>query len=233
MRRRRSRPRMPKATRRQDGQLMRRVDAVDVEARIGLGIAQALGLGQHVGEIAAGLAHRRQDVIAGAVQDAVDARRSRLAARPSRSAFDDRDAAGDGRLVAERHALGLGHAGQAPCHDGRAAPCWRSRQACRRAMAPDHQLACHAVGAADQLDDDVDLGSVGQSQRRRRTSERAESRSPRSRARESRAPTRRAISIRRPAAALDQVAAWALSSWMVPAPTVPSPAMAILRGGVK
>ena len=42
-----------------------------------LGIALGLRLGEHVGEIAAGVLHRREDVIAGAVEDAVDPRRSR------------------------------------------------------------------------------------------------------------------------------------------------------------
>ena len=59
--------------RRQQRQLVRGVDAVDVEGGIGLGVAQALRLGQHVGELAPGLAHGGQDEIAGAVEDAVDA----------------------------------------------------------------------------------------------------------------------------------------------------------------
>jgi hypothetical protein len=37
---------------RQDGQLVRRVDTLDVKARIGLGVAQGLGLGEHVGKSA-------------------------------------------------------------------------------------------------------------------------------------------------------------------------------------
>ena len=59
---------------RQDRQLVGGVDPVDVEARIGLGIAELLRLGQHLGEFAPALAHRRQDVVRGAVEDAVDAR---------------------------------------------------------------------------------------------------------------------------------------------------------------
>ena len=59
--------------RRQQRQLVRGVDAVDVEGGVGLGVAQALRLGQHVGELAPGLAHRGQDEVAGAVEDAVDA----------------------------------------------------------------------------------------------------------------------------------------------------------------
>ena len=61
--------------RRQDRQLVRRVDAVDVERRIGLGVAQLLRIGEHLGEFAAALAHLGQDVVAGAVEDAGDAQR--------------------------------------------------------------------------------------------------------------------------------------------------------------
>ena len=39
---------------RQDRQLVRRIDAVDVEARIGFGIAELLRLGQHFGEFVRG-----------------------------------------------------------------------------------------------------------------------------------------------------------------------------------
>ena len=60
----------------EDRQLVRGIDAVDVEARIGLGVAELLRLGEHLGELAAALAHRRQDVVRGAVEDAVDARDS-------------------------------------------------------------------------------------------------------------------------------------------------------------
>ena len=59
--------------RRQDRQLVRRIDAVDVERRIGLGVAELLRVGEHLGEFAPALAHLRQDVVAGAVQDAGDA----------------------------------------------------------------------------------------------------------------------------------------------------------------
>ena len=56
----------------QHRELVGGVDAVDVEARISLGVARRLRFAQHDVEIAAGLAHRRQDVIAGAVEDAVE-----------------------------------------------------------------------------------------------------------------------------------------------------------------
>jgi hypothetical protein len=107
----------------QHRELVRGIDAVDVEAGIGLGVARRLRLGQHDVEVAAGLAHGAQDVVAGAVEDAVEAR-TRLPTRPSRSALmigmPPATAASKARMRrASRPARELGavHA--------RAAPCWR------------------------------------------------------------------------------------------------------------
>ena len=58
---------------RQQGELVRGVEAADVEGRIGLGVALGLRLRQHVGERAVLALHLGQDVVAGAVEDAVDA----------------------------------------------------------------------------------------------------------------------------------------------------------------
>src|SRR5690606_4752920 len=63
----------PEGDRCEDRQLVRRVDALDVEGRIGLGIAERLRLGEDLAEVAPGPLHRREDVIAGPVEDAVDA----------------------------------------------------------------------------------------------------------------------------------------------------------------
>ena len=108
----------------QQRQLVRGVDAVDVEGGVGLGVAQGLRLGQHVGELAAGLAHRGQDEIAGAVEDAEDAL-DPIGRQPLAQRLDDRDAAGDGGLEAELGAGALGDAAPARRRDGRAWPCWR------------------------------------------------------------------------------------------------------------
>ena len=59
--------------RREDRQLVRGVDAVDVEGRVGFRVAELLRVGQHFGELAPALAHDGQDVVAGAVEDAGDA----------------------------------------------------------------------------------------------------------------------------------------------------------------
>jgi len=53
----------------QNGQLVGGVRAVDIHGRIGLGVAQFLGLGKHVVVAAALFRHACEDVIAGAVQN--------------------------------------------------------------------------------------------------------------------------------------------------------------------
>ena len=91
----------------QDGELVGGVEAVDVEGRVGFGIAEALGVRQAGLEGQPLHLHAGEDVVAGAVEDAVDAgdlvAGERLAQR-----LDDRDAAGDGGLEGERHARLLG-----------------------------------------------------------------------------------------------------------------------------
>ena len=64
---------MPKARLARIDKLLRGVVALDVEGRIGLGIAEPLRLAQAIVEGDALLLHAREDVIAGAVEDAVDA----------------------------------------------------------------------------------------------------------------------------------------------------------------
>src|SRR5579862_4386523 len=56
----------------QDDDLRRRVDAVDVRRRIGLGIAEPLGLRKGLVEVPAFLVHLAQDEIGGAIQDRPD-----------------------------------------------------------------------------------------------------------------------------------------------------------------
>ncbi len=76
----------------EDRKLVRGVDAVDVEAGIGLGVAERLRLGQDFGEVAALGLHLGQDEIAGAVEDAIDAG-DLVRGGAFAQALDDRDAA--------------------------------------------------------------------------------------------------------------------------------------------
>ena len=58
----------------QNADLVRGIVAVDIERGFGFGVTEALGVGEHFGEVRAFQLHARQDVIAGAVDDAVKAR---------------------------------------------------------------------------------------------------------------------------------------------------------------
>ena len=89
---------------RQDRKLLRGIVALDVEGRIGLGITQALRFAEAFIEGEAVLLHARQDVIAGAVEDAVDAG-ERIAVEPLAQCLDDWDAAGDRGFEIERNAM--------------------------------------------------------------------------------------------------------------------------------
>ncbi len=120
--------------RRQDRKLVRRVVALDVEGRIGFGIAEALRFLQAVREGQALLLHLGQDVVAGAVHDAVDAR-NRVAGQRFAQRLDDRNAAGDGRFEIQQRALLLGDRRQVRRRDRQAAPCWLSPHG-DRARAP-------------------------------------------------------------------------------------------------
>src|SRR4030081_1760484 len=57
----------------ENSQFLRGVVTVDVEGRVGLRVTEALGVLQTFGERQAFLFHPGQDVVAGAVEDAVDA----------------------------------------------------------------------------------------------------------------------------------------------------------------
>ena len=56
----------------ENGQLGARVEAIDIVAGIGLGVSQPLRLGEHGFERRAVLLHLGEDVVAGAVEDAVE-----------------------------------------------------------------------------------------------------------------------------------------------------------------
>ena len=139
----------PKPMRGEDRQLVRGIDAVDVERRIGFGVAQLLRIGEHFGELAAALAHLRQDVVAGAVEDAGDAADA-VRGQPLAQRLDHRNAAGHRRLERQRHAALLGRGGKC-----------RAMHRQHRLVGGDHRLAgrqrrlhqCsrRPIGSADQL----------------------------------------------------------------------------------
>ena len=139
----------------EDGELVGGVDALDVEGRVGLGVAARLRLGEDVGELAPGVAHLGEDEVAGAVDDARHPQDA-VAGEPLAQGLDDRDAAGDGGLEGDHDAAALrrledlvavqGDEGLVGGDDVLAA-----------LDRGQHQLA-RRIGAADELDDDVDRG---------------------------------------------------------------------------
>ena len=140
-------------TTREDRGLVERVEAVDVERRVRLGEPELLRVAQHVLERLARPLHLGEDVVAGAIEDAVD-RLDPGADEAVAHRADDRDAAADGRAEEEVDALlrgereelraGLGEELLVGGHDGLA-----------RLERLLHELLRDA-GAADELDDDVD-----------------------------------------------------------------------------
>jgi hypothetical protein len=85
------------------------VVAADVGGRVGLGVAERLRLGEHVGVGGALLGHPGEDVVGGAVEDA-DHPRDPVAGERLLQRLDDRDRAGDRGLVGEVDAGGVGAA---------------------------------------------------------------------------------------------------------------------------
>ena len=148
---------------RQDRQLVRGIGPVHVGGRVGLGVAERLGFGQHHREIAPGFAHLGQDVVAGAVQDAADplqpVRRQPLAQR-----LDHRDAAGHRRLERQRHPGPLGGVGQLRAVYGDQRLVRRHHRTALRQSRLD-QRPRSALGAADQLHHHVDIRVRGEADR--------------------------------------------------------------------
>ena len=135
------------------------VDPVHVHARLGFGVAELLRGGQHRLVRQAFFAHLGQDVIAGAVEDAVDPGH-RVTREPLAQRLDDRDAPGDGRFILERHAGRF-------CRRRQRAAMYRHQGLVRRhdmTLRGDRRLAnglCRPVLATDQLKDHVHVRVAG------------------------------------------------------------------------
>jgi len=138
----------------QDGQLVGGVDAFHVERRVGFGVTQGLGFGQHVFEGTALLAHFGEDEVTGAVDDAgypVDA----VGGQAFTDRLDHRDTTGHRGFERYDHALlaGLGEDLVAVHGDQRLVG---GDHVLAVLDGLEHQLAGHGV-AAYQLDNDIDL----------------------------------------------------------------------------
>jgi len=135
--------------------LVRGVHAFNVESGVGLGVAQALGFFQHHVEVQALVAHFAQDEVGGAVDDAgqpLDA----VGRQAFAQGLDDGDATGHGGFKRHHHALGAGGGKNFGAVHGQQRLVGRHHVFASR-NGLQHQGLGNAV-AADQLDDDVDLG---------------------------------------------------------------------------
>ena len=139
----------------ENGELVRRIDAVDVKARIGFGITELLRLGEHFGELVRGLAHGCQNIIRGPVENTIKAREP-VSGETLAQRLDHRYPASDRGLERKNDTLFFGPGGKCG-----------SVMRHQRLVGGDDMLAvveCYidhapgdAVGTTDQLDNDIDL----------------------------------------------------------------------------
>ena len=108
----------------EDRELMRGVEAADVEGRIGLGVAELLRFGEADVERQSFGLHAREDVVAGAVENAADAPH-RIAGEPLAQGLDDGNAAADRRLEGQRGAAAFREPCEFERRGRRASPCSR------------------------------------------------------------------------------------------------------------
>ena len=146
---------------------MRGVMAVDVERRFGFGVAELLRVGEDFVEIRALEFHAGQDVIAGAVDDAVETGDA-IADQPFAQHFDDRDAAGDAGFVVEVCAVLLGDFKQLFAVRGEQCFVGGDDRFAQPQCVQDH--FARGRGAAHQFDNQVDVrvlddaGPIGRKQ---------------------------------------------------------------------
>ena len=108
----------------QNGELVRGVVAANVEGRVRLGVAEPLGVGETCLERQPVGLHPRENVVAGAVENAIDAPHC-IAGERLAQGLDDRNAAADRRLEGERDAAPPRPVPPVPARDARSSPCWR------------------------------------------------------------------------------------------------------------
>ena len=139
----------------QDRQLVRCIDAIDIETRIGLGVSQRLSIGKNIVKLTPCLAHRGQDVVTGTVQNTVKTGNP-VTREPFPKGLDNRNPPRYSRFVTNRYALCL--SGQRQC--GSMMGNQRLVGGHNGSTAIDRRFTdrfCRAVGAANQLDNDVGL----------------------------------------------------------------------------
>ncbi len=139
----------------EDRELVRRVKAADVECRIGLGIAKLLRLAETDLERKMLGLHAREDIVAGAVEDARDPP-NRIAGQALPEGLDDGYAAADRGFEEQLSARSLGQGRELE-------PVRREHRLIRRddGSSPRKRgldgVERDTVGAADQFDENVDV----------------------------------------------------------------------------
>ena len=148
---------LAKRQRRQDRQLRARVEAVDVGGGIGFGVAGLLRFGEHLFEARAALLDLRQDVVAGAVQNAVE-RGDAIAGDAFAQNRVNGDAAGDAGLHRQIDAAAMAWShNSAPAERHQFLVGGDDGFAPRRCGFDD---LARDRGAAHQLRDDLDIGML-------------------------------------------------------------------------
>ena len=140
---------------------MRRVETADVEGRIGFRVAEPLRLAQAVREGQRFLFHPCQDVIAGAIEDAIDALDG-ITGQSLAQGLDDRYSARDRSLEGQRDALLLGEPGEPHAVLGEQRLIGRDKGFARA----KRRFGCverHALLAPDQFDEKIDARGPRQS----------------------------------------------------------------------
>ena len=144
-----------KRQRRENGELVGGVKAIDVERGISFRIAKALRVSQARVERNALALHTAEDVIAGAVENAVDAA-DLVARQPFAQRLHNRNAAGDRGLEGQRHALVFGQFGQRHAVFGQQGLVGGNDRFARGERG-FHRLAGRAFVAAHQFNKQIDL----------------------------------------------------------------------------
>ena len=140
---------------RHDGELVRGVDALDVEGRVGLGIAQFLRLLEHCVECQALVTHFRKDEVAGAIDDAGDPFDA-IGGQSLAQRLDDGNAARHRRLERNHHAFLL-CCGKNFVAVGRKQRLVRGNDMLTVLDGLKYQLSCNGI-TADQLHYNIDIG---------------------------------------------------------------------------
>ena len=139
----------------EDSRLLRGVVALDIGRGVGLGVAETLRIGQHIGEVGTLGVHAVEDVVRGAVDDPHDPHHAvageRIAQRP-----DDRDRTGGCRLVVHRRADPIRRLEDLGAVRGQQG--FVGRHDIGAGAQGEQDVRARGLDATHQLDDDVGAG---------------------------------------------------------------------------